>query len=340
MNDSYIPFHAISLGEEEINEVVATLRSGWLTTGPKTAQFEEEFRAYVGSRCSLAVNSGTAGLHLMVKSLEIGPGDEVITTPMTFCATVNIIMQCGATPVLADIGPDGNIDPASVAERITGSTRCLLPVHLGGLPCDMDALWALARRHNLFVVEDAAHAAGSRYNGTLVGAVDAHSGAASDGVVFSFYATKNLTTGEGGMVTTQNDVLNERMRILCLHGITRDAWGRYGRNGSWAYDVVECGFKYNLTDIQSALGIHQLRRLEANQEIRTRYAAIYNEAFAGVEELECAPGHKLHGHSWHLYALRLNLDKLSFQSRCTRSTPRWRAWSVTTARGPSNSTRA
>jgi dTDP-4-amino-4,6-dideoxygalactose transaminase len=307
----FIAFHRPSVGEEEIREVAETLRSGWLTTGPRTAQFEEEFRAYVGSRFALAVNSGTAALHLALAALKIGPGDEVITSPLTFCATVNTILQVGALPVLADIGPDGNINPASVAERITERTRAVIPVHIGGLPCKMDAIWALARHHQLFVVEDAAHAVGSNYRRWPIGTGNPDYGYQSDAVAFSFYATKNLTTGEGGMVTTHSESLLETMRILCLHGISKDAWNRYTERGNWHYEVVECGFKYNLSDIQSALGIHQLRKQEQFIEIRTRYAQQYQRALEDVTEVELPPDRSSCRHSWHLYPLRLNLDTLT-----------------------------
>ena len=305
-----IPFSLPAIEDEEIREVVATLRSGWLTTGPRTAQFETELKDNVGAPCALAVNSATAGLHLALAGLEIAAGDEVITTPLTFCSTVNTILHVGATPVLADIGSDGNIDPASIAERITERTRAIVPVHLGGLPCDMHAIWELARRRELFVIEDAAHAIGSHYRGRPVGSADSLM-RGSDAVVYSFYATKNLTTGEGGMITTHDPRLEERMRILCLHGISRDAWNRYSTQGSWHYDVVRCGFKYNLSDIQSAIGIHQLRKQERFIEKRTRYAAMYNEAFADVTELELPPDSEICRHSWHLYALRLNTQELT-----------------------------
>jgi len=299
----FIPFHIPSIGEEEISEVVATLRSGWLTTGPRTAEFEREFKKYVRASHALAVNSGTAALHLALAGLGIGPGDEVITTPMTFCATVNTILQVGAEPVLADIGADGNIDPASVAQRITGRTRAILPVHLGGLPCEMDQLWSLAREHGLLVIEDAAHAVGAIYRGQPIGS-------GSDAVAFSFYATKNLTTGEGGMVTTNNSALAESMRILCLHGITKDAWNRYAQHGNWYYEVQACGFKYNLSDIQSAIGLHQLRKQEHFIEVRTRYARLYSEALAGVPEVDIPPEPEWRRPAWHLYILRLNLELL------------------------------
>ncbi len=304
---TFIPFNRPEIDDSEIAEVVSTLRSGWLTTGTRTAQFEEEFRNYTGCRHALAVSSGTAALHLALAALNIGPGDQVITTPLTFCATVNVILHVGAIPVLADVEPDGNIDPASIAERITARTRAVIPVHLAGAPCDMDSIWALAKKHHLFVVEDAAHAAGTLYCGQHVGA----DRFPSDAVAFSFYATKNLTTGEGGMVTTNNEALAGRMKTLSLHGINKDAWNRYGEGGSWYYQVLESGFKYNLSDIQSAIGVHQLRKLESFIQRRTRYAELYNRALADIEELEL-PGPARNGrHSWHLYILRLNLDKLT-----------------------------
>jgi len=307
---SYIPFNLPTIGEEEINEVVATLKSGWLTTGPRTVQFEQEFSAYVQAPHALAVNSCTAGLHLALAALGVGKGDEVITTPLTFCATVNTILHVGATPVLADIRPDGNIDPEAIERRITQRTRAIVPVHIGGLPCQMDAIWDLARRYDLRVVEDAAHAIGSHYKERPIGGGVPSERRCSDVVAFSFYATKNLTTGEGGMVTTHREALLERMRILCLHGISKDAWNRYSEKGNWYYEVVECGFKYNLSDIQSAIGIHQLRRQEGFVETRKRYAKTYNDIFAGIDELELPPDDNSCRNSWHLYAMRLNLDKL------------------------------
>jgi dTDP-4-amino-4,6-dideoxygalactose transaminase len=220
-------------------------------------------------------------------------------------------LHTGASPVLADVGPDGNIDPASVEERITPLTAAIIPVHFAGLPCDMNALWELARRHNLHVIEDCAHAAGARYQGWPVGAGNPESGHASDAAAFSFYATKNLTTGEGGMVTTHHDYLAESLRILCLHGISRDAWNRYSDQGNWYYQVLSPGFKYNLSDIQSAVGIHQLRKLEHFIEVRTRYAHLYNEMLSDVEEVELPPDKSDCRHAWHLYTLRLKVERLS-----------------------------
>jgi dTDP-4-amino-4,6-dideoxygalactose transaminase len=298
----WIPFAIPDIGEEEITEVVATLRSGWLTSGPRTSQFEREFRQYTGATHALAVNSCTAGLNLALVALGIGPGDEIITTPLTFCATVNVILEAGATPVLADIGSDFNLDPNAVFRAITPRTRAILPVHIAGLACDMNAIWSLARKHDLKVVEDAAHAAGTSYRGSKIGA------GPSDAVVFSFYATKNLTTGEGGMVTTPSQALEERMRILCLHGISRDAWERYTEKGNWYFEVTERGYKYNMSDIMAAIGIHQLRKLDQMNSRRAVIAARYSAAFGEMEELETPRGRE--GCAWHLYILRLNLDRL------------------------------
>ncbi|MES1257127.1 MAG: DegT/DnrJ/EryC1/StrS family aminotransferase, partial [Acidobacteriota bacterium] len=303
--DTFLSFALPDIGEEEIAEVAHTLRSGWITTGPLTFQFEQEFRDFTGAATALAVNSCTAGLHLALTALDIGPGDEVITTPLTFCSTINVILQTGATPVLADIGPDLNIDPDAIRRVISHRTRAILPVHIAGLPCDMDAIWAIANDYGLKVVEDAAHAAGALYKGVPVG------GGRSDAVAFSFYATKNMTTGEGGMVTSRHARLNEEMRTLCLHGISRDAWKRYSRDGTWQYEVVRCGFKYNMSDIMSAIGIHQLRKLTRMTNRRREIARAYDLAFADMPELELPPDRDDSVHCHHLYILRLRLDKLT-----------------------------
>jgi len=303
----FIPFNRPEIGDAEIGEVVSTLRSGWLTTGVRTAQFEKEFKEYVGARHAQAVSSCTAALHLALAALNIGPGDEVITTPLTFCATVSVIVHVGATPVLADIGPDGNIDPESIAQRITPRTKAIIPVHLAGTPCDMEAIWKLAKKHHLFVIEDAAHAAGTDYKGRKIGSQEFP----SDAVCFSFYATKNLTTGEGGMITVNDKSLADRVKMLTLHGINKDAWNRYREDGSWYYEVLECGFKYNLSDLQSAVGIHQLRKLEGFIERRTRYAECFLKAFADLPQLELPEPSRVGRHCWHLFALRLRLDMLS-----------------------------
>ena len=311
MEDIFIPFHRPSIDEEEIGEVVDTLRSGWLTTGPRTLRFEKEFSEYVIAPHAVAVNSASAALHLALAALKIGPGDEVITTPMTFCATVQAVLHVGATPVLADIGPDGNIDPGQIENRITDRTRAIIPVHLAGLPCDMNAIWALARKYGLEVIEDAAHAAGACYEGRPIGAGPAAGTPSSDAVAFSFYATKNLTTGEGGMLTTYRSALAETARMLSLHGATHDAWNRYTAQGGWHYDVVARGFKYNLSDIQAAIGIHQLRKLDRFVHERSQYAAVYHRAFAEMDAIELPPDHPRCRHAWHLYILRLNLNRLN-----------------------------
>jgi dTDP-4-amino-4,6-dideoxygalactose transaminase len=306
----FIPFNKPTIGDDEIEEVVTTLRSGWLTTGPKTAQFEREFQDYVHAPYALAVNSATSAMHLALAALKIGAGDEVITTPLTFCATVNTILQVGATPVLADVGADGNIDPLSISQRVTTRTRAIMPVHLGGLSCDMDSIWRIAREKGLYVIEDAAHAVGTHHNGHPIGAGAPGEGYRSDAVCYSFYATKNLTTGEGGMVVTHDEELFNKMKVLCLHGISKDAWNRYAEDGNWYYEVVECGFKYNLSDILSAIGIHQLRKQEDFIKSRANHARFYNEAFANLPEVEIPPNSPVGRHSWHLYSLRLNLDML------------------------------
>jgi dTDP-4-amino-4,6-dideoxygalactose transaminase len=307
---AFIPFSRPAIGPEEIGEVVDTLESGWITTGPKTARFEELFGEYIGVPAAVAVSSGTAGLHLALTALGLGPGDEVITSPLTFCATVNTILETGATPVLADVGEDFNLDPEAVCRQVTERTRAIVPVHYGGLPCRMHQIWALARERGLRVVEDAAHAVGSHYGGFPVGAGNPSRGFRSDATCFSFYATKNLTTGEGGMVVTHDPELAARMRVLSLHGISRDAWRRRSLARDWHYEVVARGFKYNLGDIQSAIGIHQLAKQEQFVRIRTRWAGLYNDAFRGIPGIETPPDSEDARHSWHLYALRLDPDRL------------------------------
>ena len=291
-------------GEEEIAAVAAALRSGWTTTGPRTAAFEKAFCEFTGARLALGVNSGSAALHLALTALGIGPGDEVITSPLTFCATVNAILLTGATPILADVGADLNISPEAVRRAISPQTRAILPVHYAGLPCDMKSIAELAGEHNLFVVEDAAHAAGAAIGPVRIGA------GASDAVAFSFYATKNLSTGEGGMVTCHDEGLYQRMRTLSLHGISRDAWGRQATKDGWAYEVTECGFKYNMSDVTAAIGLVQLARLEKMNRRRAVIADAYKAAFSQMPELELPPGSADAHRAWQLYVLRLNLEKL------------------------------
>jgi len=276
----FLPFALPEIGEEEIAEVVDTLRSGWVTTGPKAKRFEQDFAAFLGAPGleAVAVNSATAGLHLALEALGIGPGDEVITTTHTFTATAEVARYLGADVVLVDVDPATlNIDPARVEAAITPRTKALVPVHYAGLAADMPALLALARRHGLKVVEDAAHALPASCGGALVGTL------ASDATVFSFYANKTITTGEGGMVVVRDPSVAARIRVMRLHGISRDAFDRFtAKTPSWYYEIVAPGFKYNLTDIAAALGIHQLRRARDFQRRRAEIAARYDEAFAGL----------------------------------------------------------
>jgi dTDP-4-amino-4,6-dideoxygalactose transaminase len=294
----FLPFNPPLVGEEEIREVVDTLRSPWITTGPKTRRFEEEFCAFVHAPGALALNSCTAAMHTALACLNIGPGDEVITTPMTFTATANVIEHVGARPILVDIEPDTlNIDPERVAAAITPRTRALLPVHYAGHPAERDVLEALARTHNLALIEDAAHALPASFRGRPIGS-------GPNPVAFSFYATKNLTTSEGGMLTA-DPVFLEQARILALHGMSRDAWKRYDQGGSWRYEVVAPGFKYNLTDVASAIGLWQLRKQERFHRRRVEIVEAYTLAFGGEEALE-PPVRRAHvEHAWHLYVLRI-----------------------------------
>lgn len=300
-----IPFHVPSIGEEEIAEVVETLRSGWLTTGPKVRRFEEAFAAYVGARHAIAVNSGTAALHLALEAVGIGPGDEVILPTYTFAATGEVVAYLGARPILADCRLDTlNIDAATVAPLITPRTKAIIPVHLAGQACDMDPIMELARGHQLHVIEDAAHALPATYKGKMVGII-------GDLTAFSFYATKPITTGEGGMVTTTRDDYAARMKRMSLHGLSGDAWNRYTDKGHWYYEILDFGFKYNLTDLAAALGIQQLRRSDDLYKRRREIARMYSEGFSDLEA-SVPPGEAEYGtHAWHLYILQLNLSALA-----------------------------
>lgn len=300
---TFLPFSPPTITEEEVGAVVEALRSDWITTGPKTKAFEDQFVSRQGAEAALALNSCTGALHIALVSLDIGPGDEVITTPMTFCSSVNVIEHVGATPVLVDIEADIlTLDPERVKAAINDRTRAILPVHYAGHPATMAPLLELARENDLYVVEDAAHALPATYQGRSIGTL-------GDFTAFSFYATKNLTTVEGGMLTGAPERI-ERARRLSLHGMSRDAWKRYSAEGSWYYEVVEAGFKYNMTDMQAAIGLVQLRRLEAMQARRREIVARYNAAFAELEELEVPTERPDVESAWHLYVLRLHLDKL------------------------------
>ena len=302
-NDSFIPFARPDIGEAEIQAVAHAMRSGWVTTGPETKAFEQEFAAYLGGGVeAIAVNSATAGLHLALEALGIGPGDEVIAPTLTFTATVEVARYLGADAVLVDVDPVTlNISPAAIEAAITPRTKAILPVHYGGLACDMDAIFAIARKHGLHVVEDAAHALPTTHQGTLVGQLPS---AAS---VFSFYANKTMTTGEGGMVVTKNAELAARMRIMRLHGISRDAFDRFtSRTPAWYYEIVAPGFKYNMTDMAAALGRVQLKRLPAFWQRRQQLAERYLQALRDVPLVLPAAAPAGEQHSWHLFVLRLS----------------------------------
>ncbi|MDR3591508.1 MAG: DegT/DnrJ/EryC1/StrS family aminotransferase [Negativicutes bacterium] len=301
--ENFLPFALPDIGEDEINEVIDSIRSGWLTTGPKTAQFERDFAAFLsdGSVHALAVNSATAGLHLALEAVGIQPGDEVITTPYTFTATAEVIRYLGAHPVFVDIEPGSfNIDAAKVEAAITARTRAIIPVHVGGLACDMGEILAIARKHKLKVIEDAAHALPTTFGGELIGTLD------SDATVFSFYATKTITTGEGGMVVTRNEEIANRCRTMRLHGISRDVFNRYtSTKPNWHYEVIAPGFKYNLTDIAASIGIHQLKKAWPFQKKRQQMAEKYNEEFKQLPLLLPPQPLEKDVNAWHLYIIRL-----------------------------------
>jgi dTDP-4-amino-4,6-dideoxygalactose transaminase len=307
MVKNVIAYNKPLIEEDEIEEVVDTLRSGWLTFGPKTIRFEELIADYVGAEHAIAVNSCTAALHLSLLALDIGEGDEVITTPYTFAATGNVILHCGARPVFVDIERTSyNLDPDSIIEAITPRTRAILPVHFAGHPCDMRTIGEISADHELFVVEDAAHAIGSEYDGKKIGT---H----GTSVCFSFYATKNLTTGEGGAVTTNDRGFADRIRIMRTHGLSRDAWKRYTSAGNWYYEIEQCGWKYNMTDIQASLGIHQIKKIDRFTSIRREYAETYTRILE--DQPDCIlPQEESHvKHSFHLYPLILkNYDRNRF----------------------------
>lgn len=308
MRKNFLVFGKPQVKQEDIDEVVDTLESGWLGTGPKAERFECDFKNYVRTKYALALNSATAGLHLALKVLGVGPGDEVITTPLTFCSTANVILHCQATPVFVDVDiKTWNIDPNEIEKRITKKTRVILPVHLHGRPCDMDAIMKIAKKYNLFVVEDAAHAAEAIYHKKHIGSI-------GDITVFSFYATKNISVGEGGMATTDREKLAQKMRILSLHGLSRDAYKRYSVHVYKHYECEVPGFKYNMPDIQASLGIHQLARLEKNAAIRKQIWAKYNQAFSKIPEIIIpAIEEKDTRHARHLYGILLRLEMLKIK---------------------------
>lgn len=299
-----IPFHRPSIGEAEIAEVVATLRSGWLTTGPRAMRFEAAFAERIGAPLALAVSTGTAALHLALRAAGVGPGDEVIVPTFTFVATAEAVLYLGARPVLADVDPvTGLLAPEEVERRWGPRTRAAVPVHLGGLACDSVAIGAIAHARGGVVIDDAAHALPARRDGRLVGTI-------ADATAFSFYATKNLTTGEGGMVTTPHAEWGETMRVLRLHGISRDAWKRYTAEGTWAYEVLDVGYKYNLPDVLAALGLVQLARLDELAATRRALVARYRAGLADLDLLDLPEEPAGVESAWHLYVVRLRLDRL------------------------------
>jgi dTDP-4-amino-4,6-dideoxygalactose transaminase len=304
MHNEFIPFHKPAIGEEEVRSVVETLRSGWLTTGSKVKSFEEDFARYLGSKHAIAVNSGTAALHLALDAIGIKEGDEVIVPTMTFTATAEVVLYFKAKPVLVDCQRDTfNLDPTTIDAAITPKTKAIIPVHMAGQPCDMDPILEIASRHDLRVIEDAAHSLPARYRGKTIGML-------GDITCFSFYATKTITTGEGGMATTENPKWAERMRMMSLHGISHDAWKRYTKEGAWYYEVVQPGFKYNLTDIAAAIGIEQLKKCDDFWESRRRIAMIYAEAFAKIEQIQVPVSRDDVQHAWHLFVIQLDLERL------------------------------
>jgi perosamine synthetase len=300
-----VPFHVSAVGEQEAQAAAEVIRSGWLTMGPKTFEFERQFAEYVGARHAVAVSSGTAALHLALEAAGIRSGDEVLLPTTTFTATGEVVCYLGAKPVLVEVESGSmNLDPVDAARRITSRTKAIIPVHLAGVPCEMQQIQELASAHGLRVIEDAAHSLPASYRGTPIGAL-------SEITAFSFYATKTLTTGEGGMVTTTNEQVAERMRIMRLHGIERDAWKRYRADGSWFYQVLEAGFKYVMTDFQAAIGLVQLRKCDDLSTARQTIADRYTAAFSCMPALQVPESYSDRKTSWHLYILRLRQERLS-----------------------------
>ncbi|MBK7369740.1 MAG: DegT/DnrJ/EryC1/StrS aminotransferase family protein [Candidatus Eisenbacteria bacterium] len=301
----FLVFGRPLIGEEEIAEVVDTLRSGWIGYGPKSIRFEEDFAAYTRAPHALSMNSATAALHLALIGAGVGPGDEVITTTLTFTATANVIAHVGAKPVFVDVEErTQNIDVSRIEEAITSRTKAIIPVHMCGWPCDMNAIQAIAKRHGLVVIEDAAHASETWYEGRKVGSI-------SDYTAFSFYATKNMTTAEGGMLTMSENAAFDRIKALRLHGLDKDAWKRYSPGGFLPYETLEPGWKYNMTDVQASMGLHQLARLEANLLVRQDIWRQYDAAFAGLPGVTTPQVHD-HGqtrHGRHLYTLRIEAEE-------------------------------
>ena len=303
-HEAFLPYNQPDISEAEIEAVADTLRSGWLAPGPRVKAFEEDFAAFTGAKHAIAVDSATAGMHLALITMEIGAGDEVITTPTTFCASVNVIIHAGATPVLADIRLDDYcIDPEAVRRAITPRTKAILPVHHGGSAARMEEITSIARAHGLRVIEDAAHGLGTEIGGR-------HIGTFGDATVFSFYPTKNVTSGRGGMITTDDGDIATQCRLLALHGMSNDAWDRYTAQGSWAYQVLAAGYNYVMSDFQAALGHAQFRRLGEFQERRTAIAMEFQRRLGELPEVILPEEREGSTHAWHLYVVRLRAGML------------------------------
>jgi perosamine synthetase len=304
MRERFLPFALPDLDGSELNEIKEALESGWITTGPKTRQFEQEFAEYVGAKHAIALNSCTAAMHLALEAIGLQQGDEVIVPVYTFAATAEVVRYFDARPVFVDVDVDSlNISTDSLEAAFTQRTRAIIPVHIAGLSADLDAIHSLARNNSVAVIEDAAHAFPARYKGRMLGCL-------SDFTCFSFYATKTITTGEGGMICTDNDVWADRCRVMALHGISKDAWKRYTAEGSWYYEIIAPGYKYNMTDVAAGMGLAQLRKAEKMSQRRCQIAHRYHEAFSNVPELQLPFDRSEHLHAWHLYILRLNLPQL------------------------------
>lgn len=313
MRHEFLPFAMPDVDASELQQIAEALNSGWVTTGPKTRRFEAEFAAIVGAKHGVAVNSCTAAMHLALEAIGLQRGDEVITTPYTFAATAEVVRYFDAKPVLVDICPDDlNIDPNQIAAALTERTKAIIPVHIAGLPVELDDIAAIAAKHGLAIIEDAAHAFPAKYKHHRIGSpIPNLQSSVPHAVCFSFYATKTITTGEGGMICTDDDALAERCRIMALHGISKDAWKRYTAEGSWYYEIIAPGYKYNLTDIASAMGLAQLAKAERMWCRRQEIAQRYNAAFGSLSHLQIPYDRGDCQHAWHLYMLRLNLDHLN-----------------------------
>ena len=304
VREDFLPYGAQWLDEKEIEEVVDSLKSNWITTGPKMRFFEDKFKSFIGSKYAIAVNSGTAALHISTSSINIQPGDEVITTPFTFVASANCVVYRGGIPIFADIKKDTyNIDPSEIKRKLTPKTKAIIPVHFAGQPCDMDEIIEIANENNLFIIEDAAHAIDAEYKNKKIGNI-------SDLTTFSFHPVKNITTAEGGMVTTNDDELYNKLLMFRTHGISKDAVKRFGKSGDFYYDMQYLGFRYNLSELHASLGIHQLNKLEAFQKRRRKITKIYNQELKNIKEITIPYVKSDIKHSWHLYVIQVDIDKL------------------------------